>query len=119
MPFNDDFLWGGAVAANQWEGAYDIDGKGLSIADVQTAGAHGVPREIHDYIHEGVYYPSHDGIDTYHRYREDIALFKEMGFKCLRFSINWPRIYSRSYLVPSNETKKVNIQIDIYKNNLI
>ena len=93
MPFNDDFLWGGAVAANQWEGAYDIDGKGLSIADVQTAGAHGVPREIHDYIHEGVYYPSHDGIDTYHRYREDIALFKEMGFKCLRFSINWPRIY--------------------------
>ncbi|MGN1406331.1 MAG: family 1 glycosylhydrolase, partial [Erysipelotrichaceae bacterium] len=71
----------------------DIDGKGLSIADVQTAGAHRVPREIHDYVHEGVYYPSHDGIDSYHRYKEDIALFKEMGFKCLRFSINWPRIY--------------------------
>lgn len=87
------FLWGGAVAANQWEGAYDADGKGLSIADVQTAGAHGVPRIIHDYVHENVYYPSHEGIGSYYRYKEDIALFKEMGFKCLRFSINWPRIF--------------------------
>lgn len=98
-----DFLWGGAVAANQWEGAYNLDGKGLSIADVQTAGAHGVAREIHDYVHDGMYYPSHDGIDSYHRYKEDIALFKEMGFKCLRFSINWPRIYPKGDEDHTNE----------------
>ena len=99
----EKFLWGGAVAANQWEGAYDVDGKGLSIADVQTAGAHGVPRIIHDHVHEGVYYPSHEGIDSYHRYKEDIALFKEMGFKCLRFSINWPRIYPQGDEETPNE----------------
>ena len=99
----ENFLWGGAVAANQWEGAYDVDGKGLSIADVQTAGAHGVPRIIHDHVHEGVYYPSHEGIDSYHRYKEDIALFKEMGFKCLRFSINWPRIYPQGDEETPNE----------------
>ncbi len=98
----DNFLWGGAVAANQWEGAYNVDGKGLSIADVQTAGAHRVPRLIHDYVHQDVYYPSHEGIDSYNRYKEDIALFKEMGFKCLRFSINWPRIY------PNGDEKEPN-----------
>ena len=99
----ENFLWGGAVAANQCEGAYDVDGKGLSIADVQTAGAHGVPRQIHDSIHPGVYYPSHEAIDSYHRYKEDIALFKEMGFKCLRFSINWTRIYPKGDEATPNE----------------
>ena len=89
----DGFLWGGAVAANQVEGAYLEDGKGISIADVQTAGAHGVPREIHDCVREGIYYPSHEGIDTYHRYKEDIALFAEMGLTCLRTSIGWARIF--------------------------
>ncbi len=87
------FLWGGAVAANQVEGGYLEDGKGVSIADVQTAGAHGVPREIHEAVREGVYYPNHQGIDAYHRYREDIALFAEMGFRCLRTSISWARVY--------------------------
>lgn len=88
-----DFLWGGAIAANQCEGAYLEDGKGLSIADVQLCSLGKGYREIHDKINSGVYYPSHEAIDFYHRYKEDIALFSEMGFKCLRLSINWPRIF--------------------------
>ena len=93
MKMRDNFLWGGATAANQYEGAYLEDGKGLSIADVEKGARHGVPREIHDYVHEGDYYPSHEGVDFYHRYKEDIALFAKMGFTCFRMSINWPRIF--------------------------
>ena len=100
----EGFLWGGAVAANQVEGAYLEDGKGLSIADVQTAGAHGVPREIHDHVHEGVYYPNQEGIDGYHRYKEDVALFAEMGFTCLRTSISWARIFPNGDDAEPNET---------------
>ena len=99
----EGFLWGGAVAANQVEGAYLEDGKGISIADVQTAGAHGVAREIHDRVHEGAYYPNQEGIDAYHRYKEDIALFAEMGFTCLRTSINWPRIFPNGDDAEPNE----------------
>jgi 6-phospho-beta-glucosidase len=88
-----NFLWGGAVAANQCEGAYNIDGKGLSIADVLTAGGFGVPRKYTDGVKPGLYYPSHAAIDFYHRYKDDIALFAEMGFKCFRTSINWTRIF--------------------------
>ena len=87
-----DFLWGGAVAAHQLEGGYDKGGKGISIADVMTAGAHGVPRVITDGVEEGYYYPNHVGIDFYGHYKEDIALFAEMGFKVYRFSIAWTRI---------------------------
>lgn len=93
MRLRDDFLWGGATAANQYEGAYDLDGKGLSIADVEKGARHGVRREVHDSVREGEYYPSHVGVDFYHRYKEDIALFAEMGFRCFRLSINWPRIF--------------------------
>lgn len=93
MSFPKDFLWGGATAANQCEGAYNIDGKGLSTADVMTAGRHGVPREITDRVIDGKYYPSHNAVDHYHHYKEDIALFAEMGFKCYRLSIGWSRIY--------------------------
>ena len=87
MAFPENFLWGGATAANQCEGAYDEDGKGLSIQDVLPHGFG--PRT------EG---PTEDnlklkGIDHYHRYKEDIALFAEMGFKVYRFSIAWSRIY--------------------------
>ena len=99
----EGFLWGGAVAANQVEGAYLEGGKGLSIADVQTPGAHGVPREIHDHVREGVYYPNQTGIDAYHRYKEDIALFAEMGFSCLRTSISWPRIFPNGDDAEPNE----------------
>ena len=93
MGFPKDFLWGGAVAANQCEGAWNVDGKGISTADCMTAGAHGVKREYTDGIVEGKYYPNHGGIDFFHRYKEDIALFAEMGFKCFRTSINWTRIF--------------------------
>lgn len=81
-----DFLWGGAVAAHQLEGGY-CDGKGLSVADVMTAGAHGVAREITDGLVEGKYYPNLEAIDFYHRYKEDVKLFAEMGFKCFRTSM--------------------------------
>lgn len=88
-----DFLWGGAVAANQLEGAWDIDGKGVSTVDVMTSGAHGLAREITDGVIEGKNYPSHQAIDFYGRYKEDVKLFAEMGFKAFRTSIAWTRIF--------------------------
>lgn len=87
------FLWGGAVAAHQVEGAYNEGGKGLSIADVLTAGANGADRKITDEIKNGEYYPNHEAIDFYHRFKDDIKLFAEMGFKCFRTSIAWSRIF--------------------------
>lgn len=88
-----DFLRGGASAANQYEGGYNEGGRGLSINDVEVGASHGHAREIHDHIQEGYYYPSHQATDFYHRYKEDIALMAEMGFKCYRLSICWSRIY--------------------------
>lgn len=88
MKFPENFLWGGAVAANQVEGAYNEDGKGLSIQDIMPRGIKGAPTQE----------PTSDNmkltaIDFYHRYKEDIALFAEMGFKIFRLSIAWSRIY--------------------------
>ena len=88
-----DFLWGGAIAANQAEGAYNVDGKGLSIADVLGVGGKEKSRKRTDGIQEGYYYPNHEAIDFYHHYKEDLTLMKEMGFKCFRTSIAWSRIY--------------------------
>lgn len=89
-----DFLWGGAVAANQCEGAYDTDGKGLSTADLMSAAKHGVPRTFTiEGTRDDTYYPNREGIDFYHHYKEDIKLFAEMGFKCFRTSIAWTRIF--------------------------
>ena len=93
--FPEDFLWGGAVAAHQLEGAWQEGGKGISVADVMTVGAPGVPREITDGVVEDHYYPNHEAIDFYHRYKEDIKLFAEMGFKCFRTSIAWTRIFPK------------------------
>ena len=86
--FPKDFLWGGAVAANQCEGAYLEDGKGLSIQDIMPKGIKGAPTEE----------PTADNmklvaVDFYHRYKEDIAMLAEMGFKVFRFSIAWSRIF--------------------------
>ena len=89
----ENFLWGGAIAANQAEGAYNVDGKGLSIADVLGVGGKDKSRKRTDGIQEGYYYPNHEAIDFYHHYKEDLALMKEMGFKCFRTSIAWSRIY--------------------------
>ncbi|MCR1951245.1 glycoside hydrolase family 1 protein [Clostridium sp. DSM 100503] len=93
MKLREDFLWGGSIAAHQCEGAWNVDGKGIGIMDLVTSGSYEVPREICKEIEEGKRYPSHDGIDFYHRFKEDIALFGEMGFKALRISIDWSRIY--------------------------
>ncbi|WP_130835705.1 6-phospho-beta-glucosidase [[Erwinia] mediterraneensis] len=97
------FLWGGAVAAHQVEGGWNEDGKGPSIVDVLTGGAHGVDREITDGIIEGKHYPNHLATDFYHRYKEDIALFAEMGFKCFRTSIAWTRIFPKGDEAEPNE----------------
>lgn len=87
------FYFGGSIASHQCEGAYNEDGKGLGIMDLVTVGSVDKPREFHDELQEGVYYPSHDGIGFYHRYKEDIALFAQCGFSALRISIDWSRIY--------------------------
>lgn len=89
--FPEHFLWGGAIAANQAEGAWNEDGKGPSIADVIRGGI--VSGQADDFIHPNYYYPSHEAIDFYHHYKEDVALFAEMGFKCFRTSIAWSRIF--------------------------
>ncbi|MEZ8783830.1 6-phospho-beta-glucosidase [Vibrio splendidus] len=91
--FPNDFLWGGAVAAHQLEGGWDANGKGVSVVDVLTAGAHGVQRRITDGVIDGENYPNQVAVDFYHRYKEDIKLFAEMGFKCFRTSIAWTRIF--------------------------
>ena len=115
--FPKNFLWGGATAANQIEGAYNIDGKGLSCSDVLKAGNARSLREMTFTLKDGTkssqcifmlddfpqdatitvddneYYPNHKGIDFYHRYKEDVKLFAQMGFKCFRMSIAWSRIF--------------------------
>lgn len=99
----EDFLWGGASAANQYEGGYDEGGRGLSINDVEMGASHGKAREIHDTVRGGVYYPSHKATDFYHHYKEDIALMAEMGFKCFRMSIAWSRIFPNGDDAAANE----------------
>lgn len=98
MRFPADFMWGGAVAANQCEGAYQEDGKGLSIQDIMPKGIKGAPTDA----------PTADNlklvaIDFYHRYKEDIALFAEMGFKVFRLSIAWSRIFPNGDDAKPNE----------------
>nr|WP_234941451.1 6-phospho-beta-glucosidase BglA [Bacillus altitudinis] len=103
MTLPKDFLWGGALAAHQFEGGWNAAGKGPSVVDVMTAGAHGVPRQITETIEEGTFYPNHEAIDFYHRYKEDIAMFAEMGLKCLRTSIGWSRIFPKGDEQEPNE----------------
>ena len=93
MAFPKGFLWGGACAANQFEGAWDVDGKGPSVPDMCTNGSHTTPKWVTTAIRPDKLYPSHEAIDFYHHYEGDIALFAEMGFKVFRTSINWTRIY--------------------------
>ncbi len=106
MAFRKDFLWGGATAANQCEGGYKEGGRGLSNVDVQPFGKDRFPVGMGKMkmfeCDEEHYYPSHTAIDMYHHYKEDIALFAEMGFKCYRLSIAWTRIF------PTGEEKTPN-----------
>ena len=97
MAFRNDFLWGGATAANQCEGAYNVDGRGLANVDVAPHGPERYAvvsgqRKMLDF-EDGYYYPAQTGIDFYHHYKEDIALFGEMGFKTFRMSISWSRLF--------------------------
>jgi 6-phospho-beta-glucosidase len=111
----EHFLWGGATAANQYEGGYNEGGRGLSTSDFMTDGSHNEPRKVSvilkdgtkalykrneslpegsvGYIDESIYYPSHRAVDFYHHFKEDIALFAEMGFKTYRLSLSWSRIF--------------------------
>ncbi|MCH4009231.1 6-phospho-beta-glucosidase [Companilactobacillus sp.] len=89
----NDFLWGGAVAAHQVEGAYNVDGKGLSVADVMTSAGTHDERKITKGVDPNYFYPNHNAVDFYHQYPEDIKLLAEMGFKCFRTSIAWSRIF--------------------------
>lgn len=98
MAFPKEFLWGGAVAANQCEGAYNKDGKGLDIQDIMPRGIKGAPTAE----------PTADNmklvaIDFYHHYKEDVKLFAEMGFKVFRTSIAWSRIYPNGDDAEPNE----------------
>src|SRR5699024_11843250 len=94
--FAENFLWGGAIAANPTEDACNIDGRGLSNIDLIPHGTNRQEVKL-GYKKPGLsddeYYPSHTGIDFYHRYKEDIALLAEMGLKVFRMSISWSRIY--------------------------
>lgn len=103
MSLPKSFLWGGAVAANQLEGAYLEGGKGVSTADCMTAGTVDQSREYTDGVMKGKYYPSHTAIDFYHRYQEDIKLLAGMGFKCFRTSIAWTRIFPEGDETKPNE----------------
>lgn len=101
--FKKDFLWGGATAANQYEGAWNIDGKGESVSDHCTNGTKTEPKRITKTIQKGTFYPSHEATDFYHHYKEDIALAHEMGFKVFRMSINWTRIFPTGMEAEANE----------------
>ncbi|WP_272687356.1 6-phospho-beta-glucosidase [Providencia sp. PROV149] len=124
--FPQGFLWGGAMAANQAEGAYSEGGKGLSTADVIPYGEKRYPikigREKRFQLQRDEYYPSHDAIDFYHQYKSDIALMAEMGFSVFRTSIAWSRLFPRGdettpnpegiayYQAVFNECKKYHIE---------
>lgn len=103
----DGFLWGGATAANQCEGAYLDGGRGLSTVDVIPAGEDRFPVMLGKLPVSGCdekhFYPSHEAIDMYHHMKEDIALFAEMGFKCYRLSISWSRIFPNGDDTEPNE----------------
>lgn len=101
--FQKNFLWGGATAANQFEGAWREDGKGPSVSDMCTGGTKTDSKWITCAIDSDLHYPSHEASDFYHHYKEDIALLGEMGYKCFRLSIAWSRIFPTGMEEKPNE----------------
>ncbi len=105
--FPKDFLWGGATAANQCEGGVFEGNRGLANVDVIPHGKDRFPVMMGKMkmleCDDDHYYPSHEAIDFYHRYKEDIALFAEMGFKCYRLSLAWSRIFPKGDELEPNE----------------
>ncbi|NBK93506.1 glycosyl hydrolase family protein [bacterium 1XD21-13] len=138
MKFPENFFWGGATSAIQIEGAYLEDGKGLTTEDCKTAGSFskrreytyldkdkkpgsqpssmgkGLPEGATLAVLEHHFYPSHDAIDFYHHYKEDIASFAEMGFKMFRMSISWARIYPTGLEETPNQ-KGIDFYKDVFK----
>ena len=115
MSLRKDFLWGGATAANQFEGAYDEDGRGLSNADMLPYGDDRIEvikgNRILDLNDDKHIFPARKAVDFYHHYKEDIALLAEMGFRCFRMSISWSRIY------PNGDEERPNEKgIEFYHN---
>ena len=107
MKFNDNFLWGGATAANQCEGGYSEDGRGLANVDVCPTGRDRsavITGKLKMYdFNDKYFYPAKIAIDMYHNFEEDIKLFAEMGFKVYRMSIGWTRIFPRGDEETPNE----------------
>ncbi len=101
--FRRGFLWGGATAANQFEGGWDADGKGVAVPDLCTNGSMKNPKRITPKQEPQAYYPSHEAADFYHRFREDIGLLAEMGYKVFRLSIAWTRIFPTGMEEQPNE----------------
>ncbi len=91
--FKSNFLWGGAIAANQAEGAWQEGGKGPSIMDYFSAGSRKEGRKLEPSLPTELRFPNHDGVDFYHRFEEDIQLFARIGMRCLRLSVAWSRIF--------------------------
>ncbi|UJF15974.1 6-phospho-beta-glucosidase [Jeotgalibaca sp. MA1X17-3] len=91
------FLWGGATAANQVEGAYQEGGRGLSNIDLLPYGEYRLAvaqgKMHYSEVPEGAYYPSYEAIDFYNNYKEDIRMLADLGMRAYRFSISWSRIY--------------------------
>lgn len=126
LNFPDKFLWGGATAANQIEGAWNVDGKGMTIEDCLPYRNIGVAdftkqfafdsKELEEAIKsdDELKYPKRHGIDFYHHYKEDIALFAEMGFKVYRMSISWSRIFTNPDDEEPNE-KGIKFYEDVFK----
>ncbi|MCH1941954.1 glycoside hydrolase family 1 protein [Holdemania massiliensis] len=103
MKWSEDFLIGGALSALQTEGAWNEGGKGIAAYDYYTHGMSSVFREDFSFKEDPQKnYPNRRGIDFYHHYREDIALMAQMGIRCLRTSISWPRIF------PNGDDEKPN-----------
>lgn len=100
----DGFWWGGSLSAHQCEGAWDEDGKGPGIMDYVASGSASEARPITPGMFDDAYdYPSHFGVDFYHRFEEDIALFGKMGFTALRISIDWSRVFPKGDDLLPNE----------------
>ena len=138
MSFPKGFLWGGATAANQYEGGYLSGGKGPAVADALTGGdgRNGIPRRFiceladgtraefggRDEIPAGakaiidpdVYYPSHVATDFYHHWEEDLELMAEMGCNVNRLSINWTRIFPNGDDAEPNE-EGIQFYINVFK----
>lgn len=93
MKMKEGFLWGGATAANQYEGGWNEGGKGASVPDHMRGGSFKQPRQIDAEFDPNALYPSWEATDFYHHYEEDIALFAEMGWNVFRMSINWSRLF--------------------------